>query len=118
MSVTDETAAKFAGHMLCAVVSRANRPVPLGDLAALLRVGGCDMTLDEFERYLENGAWVTRAGRSLIVPTSRAVNADYLEQEAVITGTTGSGELVYKHSIAATPTGACHFILDILGGRK
>lgn len=118
MRVTDETAAKFAGNMLCAVVSRVNRPVPLWDLAALLRAGGCDISLDEFERYLENGSWVTRADAFPMTPTSRAVNAGYLDQEAVATGATADGEPVYEHFVAATPMGACHFILDILGGDR
>lgn len=118
MNVTDETAAKFAGNMLCAVVSRVNRPVPLGDLAALLRSGGCDISLGEFEQYLENGAWVAGGDASPMTPTSRAVNAGYLDQEAVKLGIGANGEPVYELFVTATPMGACHFILDILGGDR
>lgn len=116
--VIDETAAKFAGNMLCAVVCRVNRPVAIDDLAALLRAGGCDIGDEEFEQYLANGAWVSRCAPSRMLPTSRAVNAGYLDQVAVANCVDCNGEVAYEYFVAATPMGACHFILDILGGDR
>lgn len=118
MNVTDETAAKFAGNMLCAVVCRVNRPIAVDDLAALLRVGGCDIGDEEFARYLENGSWITKGEAVPVTPTSRALNAGYLEQTAFAMGHNCSGERVWKYTATVTPMGACHFIMDILGGDR
>lgn len=118
MNVTDETAAKFAGNMLCAVVCRVNRPIAVDDLAALLRVGGCDISDEEFKQYLQNGSWVSRSEPFEMLPTSRALNAGYLDQELVPSGAIIAGEPHYNRFVTATPMGACHFITDILGGDR
>ncbi len=115
--MTDESDAKLAGTIIASALRITRSCITVADLAALLRVGGCDIDEEGLLALMHNEGWLARLGAEPHVPTARAEAVGYLRLESEALGVdpdTGSWEVA--RTLLVTPEGAAHFVKSILGG--
>lgn len=117
--MSDEESAKLAGTIIASALKVTRACVTVADLAALLRIGGCEIDEEELLNVMHNEGWLARVGNAPHVPTARAEATDYLRLESEAVGVdpaTGAWEV--ERTLLVTPDGAAYFVRAILGGRQ